>query len=344
MGPFSQVPGLAGYQQQVALNDQSGMQNLGTIAQLMKLQKMQQDMQYAPEDRVMKVQMQKAQMGNYEAEAADRNAKAQKMSELFNLSKQISVMPQDHPDRPMLVQRYKMLADPNSAFAPPAMPKMRERIEGGKLIQEEYQPDGTFKKVGEGERFAKQVAPIVQVGDGSKKPAKLPAVALKMQQEELDAIGIASSIQSDLASILDQIDKGELNLSLAGNLASKAKNFVGKSDSNSRNFASFQATLEKMRNDSLRLNKGVQTEGDAVRAWNELFANINDQGVVKKRLSEIQRINERASSLRVMNIDKIRSNYGAEPLDLNPYISQPPAIGGATATGKGGNKNITVDW
>jgi len=160
---------------------------------------------------------------------------------------------------------------------------------------------------------------------------KLPTAALKMQQEELDAIAIASSLNADLSAISDQIRNKTLNLGLVNNLVSAGKNYTGNSDKSSQNYATFQATLEKLRNDSLRLNKGVQTEGDSVRAWNELVKNINDPDVVSQRLSEIQKINERASHIRSMNVDNIRSNYGLQPLDTSGYSSQPPAIGNADA-------------
>lgn len=158
------------------------------------------------------------------------------------------------------------------------------------------------------------------------KPAKLPTPALKMQQEETDAIAIASGIGSDLDAIKNQVDSGQLNLGLFKNLVSKGRNISGISDETSRNFATFQATLEKLRNDSLRLNKGVQTEGDSVRAWNELLANINDPKLVSKRLEEIKLINERAVNNRKMNIDNIRQNFGVEPLDTSGYEKQKPII------------------
>lgn len=233
-------------------------------------------------------------------------------------------------------------------------PFIRTRVMGDQEIQEQLQPDGSYQEIGRGPRFARQVAPVVHVGSGTGKapsgyrfnaageleaipggPAdkkasqKLPTSALKMQQEELDAIGTSSTINADLGAIESQIDNGKLKLGAVSNLAAKAKNFVGASDESSRNLATFQATLEKLRNDSLRLNKGVQTEGDAQRAWNELVANINDPKLVKQRLGEIRKINERATTLRKMNIDAIRTNFGVEPMDTSAREVQPPAVGGS---------------
>lgn len=173
------------------------------------------------------------------------------------------------------------------------------------------------------------IAGMVNARQEQKNVPKLPAAALKMQNEELDAIGTSGAINADLGALITQIDEKKLDLSLVGNVASKAKNFLGMSDEQSRNFQSFLSTLEKLRNDSLRLNKGVQTEGDAQRAWNELVANINDPKAVKQRLQEIQKINARAANLRRMNLDVIRSNYGLEPLDTSGYQSQPAAVGGS---------------
>lgn len=164
-------------------------------------------------------------------------------------------------------------------------------------------------------------------GDKKTQGRPLPTAALKLQQEELDAIGTASTIASDLGEIKRQVDTKELQLGPGKNLANSALNMAGMSTKGSQKFASFKATLEKLRNDSLRLNKGVQTEGDAVRAWNEILTNINDQDLVSNRLEEVIKINERAKNLRTMNVDTIRANYGHDPLDLSGYNNLPTALG-----------------
>lgn len=180
----------------------------------------------------------------------------------------------------------------------------------------------------------RMIAGMVASQRQQKNVPKLPTSALKLQQEDLDAVGTASSIQSDLGALKNQIDSGQLKLGPVNNLISAGRNMAGISDDNSRNYASFRSTLEKLRNDSLRLNKGVQTEGDAQRAWNELISNINDPQVVSKRMGEIQKINERAANLHRMNIDNIRSNFGVDPLDATGYTDQPAAVGTPAPAGK----------
>jgi hypothetical protein len=170
-------------------------------------------------------------------------------------------------------------------------------------------------------------AKVDAAGQKAVQKGQLPAPALKMQQEGLDAIGLASSLNADLKALDEQVSSGKLKLGMVDNLLGTAKNYVGMSDEQSRNLVTFKATLEKQRNDSLRLNKGVQTEGDAQRAWNELIANINDPKLVSQRLKEISAINERASNLRKLEVDTVRRNYGLDPMEMSGFTDQPAAVG-----------------
>lgn len=153
-------------------------------------------------------------------------------------------------------------------------------------------------------------------GTSPKKNKPIPASALKIQNDLLEGVGLASGINKDLDSLVTQLDENTLELGPVSNLLSQARNASGFSSPESINFSSFKSTLEKLRNDSLRLNKGVQTEGDAQRIWNELIANINDEGVVKQRLGEIKELNKRAVDLRKFQVDQIRSNFGADAMDF----------------------------
>lgn len=155
----------------------------------------------------------------------------------------------------------------------------------------------------------------------------IPQSMMKLQNEILEDVGVAGAIDADLGAISVQLQEGKLDLGPVSNVMSGARNFVGASNETSRNFQSFKSTLEKLRNDSLRLNKGVQTEGDSQRAWNELIANINDPKVVEQRLSEIRKINQRGADLKRLQLDTMRSNFGAEPMDVAPFANQQPAVG-----------------
>jgi hypothetical protein len=162
----------------------------------------------------------------------------------------------------------------------------------------------------------------------AQRAENLPSAALKLQNEAVEQIGLVSSINSDLGRFGQMMDEGKLTFGPVENLMNRARNLSGRSTEQSANFASFQSSLEKLRNDSLRLNSGVQTEGDAQRAWNELFQNINDPRIVRQRLAEIQRINERAAALKQTQIDLTRANFGLPPLDTSQFRNVAPAVGG----------------
>ena len=158
-----------------------------------------------------------------------------------------------------------------------------------------------------------------------------PAAVLKLDQEDLDAIGVASSISADMAALRKQLEGApgqapSLQLGPFENLVSQGRNLAGMSTSNSQNYATMRAMLERMRNQSLLLNKGVQTEGDAQRAWNEMFTSLNDPEVVKKRLQEIEGINSRAVALREANIAMRRSTLGLDPVDTTAFKNVPSSV------------------
>jgi len=158
-----------------------------------------------------------------------------------------------------------------------------------------------------------------QSATDSKVKPDLPPVGLKLQQEELDAIGTTAIINKDLKKYLGQLEDKTIDLGLVKNLVARGKNLMGSSDPQSVAFANFKADMEKLRNDSLRLNKGTQTEGDAIRAWNELFENITDQNVVKARLKTIAEKNALAAEYRKKNVNTIRKNYKADAFDFSEY-------------------------
>ncbi|WP_417276119.1 hypothetical protein [Castellaniella sp.] len=170
--------------------------------------------------------------------------------------------------------------------------------------------------------------------DPAAKP--LPPTVLKMQQENLDSIALAGSISADLDTLIGQFKNGKLDVGPLLNPINEGLNAIGASTEGSRNYASLQASLEKLRNDSMRLNKGVQTEGDAVRAWNEMFKNLNDPKVVVQRLQEISAINRRAAELRAMQNDLLRAQFGHDPMDYTSFMSPGSVLGGAQAASDSG--------
>jgi hypothetical protein len=167
--------------------------------------------------------------------------------------------------------------------------------------------------------------------NAGQKP--LPAHALKAVNEVRSVIGTAQSINADLSALEKQITDKKLSFGPISNLVNQGLNMAGQSTPESRNFSSFKSSLERLRNESLRLNAGVQTDGDAQRAWNELFSNITDTDLVQQRLGEIKRINERAVNLQKLTADSVLANYG-QTFDATPYENMTPALGGGDQSAK----------
>lgn len=164
-----------------------------------------------------------------------------------------------------------------------------------------YRPDGSLEHIPGGP------ADPANKPQAADKP--IPVGALRLQLDATEALSVAEGLDDQLNKYATMIGSGTLDLGPVDNVVSAARNWAGASSDNSRNYADFRANLEKMRNDSLRLNKGVQTEGDAQRAWNELVASINDPATVVQRLKTIRELNRRAIQLQQDKLRAIEQNY-----------------------------------
>ena len=184
-------------------------------------------------------------------------------------------------------------------------------------------PDGKMRWARPSDAIGQEAASLT-----AKSGVQLPAAAHKLQMDMIEDMNTASNSAADLGALESQIAGGGLKLGVVENALSRAKNNLGFSDDNSKNFQSFNSTLEKLRNDSLRLNKGVQTEGDAQRAWKELIDGINDPEVVRQRLQEIAEINQDGARLKAKQIQVLRQNFGAGDLDLTQFQNTVPRVGG----------------
>jgi hypothetical protein len=219
--------------------------------------------------------------------------------------------------------------------------QLNEALAGSRLVSQGWTPtsSGGVRPTEGGpndpEYLAKRTAAETEArakakaAEAAGKP--IPSSALKMQNESLEKIGIATGINADLTEAIAQIDAGKLRLGPVENVFNAGRNYLGKSDQNSQAYSSFISTLRKMQNDSIRLNTGVQTEGDAKRAWEEMFQNLNDTENVKKQLMRIHQINQRAVDLHKLQIDTTRQNFGAEPFDFSKFEAvNKPSIGRGT--------------
>jgi hypothetical protein len=73
--------------------------------------------------------------------------------------------------------------------------------------------------------------------------------------------------------------------------------------------------MEKLRNNYLLLAKGVQTEGDAQRAWNsEIGEHVqNDNALALQQMEKAQGMVDRAIEAQNRRVETVYENFGTEP-------------------------------
>jgi len=160
----------------------------------------------------------------------------------------------------------------------------------------------------------------------------LPVGALKELLNVEDALGSAQVMNDIIQKHTGRIQDGSLSISPAGALLGKVRTSLGFSTPNDVALTEWDADKTKIVNESLRLNKGVQTEGDAQRAANELM-NANDAATAARALQRLAELNRRAVDLQQRKAGMIRGNYGQAP--FGDSTSQ-PSLGGAFSGGPTG--------
>lgn len=161
----------------------------------------------------------------------------------------------------------------------------------------------------------------------------LPASIAKQEASLAGDIALSQGVDSLMDKHITRLESGKLDLGLGANLMSNARNKVGGTlaTDESRAFSELNSDLNRMRNQSLTLNKGTQTDGDAQRAWAEIDANLTDAVLVADRLKAIKGYNEAARREKAVTIDTMRQNFGK-----GSFFETPEGIklmGGAAAVG-----------
>ena len=154
-------------------------------------------------------------------------------------------------------------------------------------------------------------SPPAPIAAPHKPPVRMPASLIKAQDELISESKTAERVNQMLGKHINALESGDVKLGPITTPASVVRNVLGSSDEQSRAYGSLRSDLEKMRNDSLRLNNGVQTEGDAQRAWNEVTQFwLTDPKLVAQRLREIQGYNAQAIAERKARIAQMREDAG----------------------------------
>lgn len=149
-----------------------------------------------------------------------------------------------------------------------------------------------------------------QIADPSAKSAKpMPVGAMKADLEIEEALQAGQSAQELAAKHLARIESGEVDISPVSSGIGAVRRGLGIGNAKDANLAELKADLTAVVNASLRLNKGVQTEGDSARAYKEVM-DSNDTATLKRALDRLTKINERGAALQERKRSILRKNYG----------------------------------
>jgi len=117
----------------------------------------------------------------------------------------------------------------------------------------------------------------------------LPSYLAKDEEADYGTATAATNLASDANNFINRIKSGDIKFGLKDKASIKARQLVGSNDPDVLAREDYDKFLKVLTNESLRLNKGTQTEGDAVRAAKELESSESPQAAAAamRRLVEI---------------------------------------------------------
>ena len=163
-----------------------------------------------------------------------------------------------------------------------------------------------------------KATPEAQLKLDATKP--LPAAVQRREDDLIGAIQTTSSQAADMRALRERIQRGDINLSLLGNVFSTAMGGVGLSNKAYTDLIDLKSSLKAMQLASLQLAKGVQTAKDAETVWNSLFGSLSDEKSMIRQLTKIEAMNRRNATLAAERINLARANNRVPPLELTSLM------------------------
>jgi hypothetical protein len=137
----------------------------------------------------------------------------------------------------------------------------------------------------------------------------LPGGAFKLESEDIstgyETVQLANEIDNQIKSLITN----KVDFSPAKNVRLATLSAIGSKEPEVLAYNDFIRFKTKLVNDSLRLNKGTQTEGDAIRSANELSKARSTQDAVSA-LQKMNDVNTRAVQTRNQIINSRRKSGG----------------------------------
>lgn len=232
----------------------------------------------------------------------------------------------------------------NNRYKTAQAQQMETAAQRAKLPITESIAGGAFLKVTDpdtGEVTFKKQEDIAEYLLDSKKAAQKPAglsdSLAKQQTEDLDAIRTVQDINEQVENFLDDIDEGDLVFGMLSGIAdSKFGQIIGAGGgklTQKRN--EFRRFMNRLRNELLRIAKGVQTDGDAQRALDELLLpeeSLTTQGV-KGALEFLYSTNVKTIQRLQAKVQDLRAAKNMKPYEFGDQNSMMGVTVGGNANG-----------
>ena len=149
-----------------------------------------------------------------------------------------------------------------------------------------------------------------------RKNKPLPAYLAKEEEADFTAAKAAGDLATDAYGYINRIKQGEIKFGLKDKASIRARQLVGSNDPDVIAREAYDKFVTNLVNESLRLNKGTQTEGDAIREAKALQSSESREAAASsmKRLVEI---NTRRAQNAADDVIRRRKNANF-PNPVNP--------------------------
>jgi cytochrome c556 len=176
--------------------------------------------------------------------------------------------------------------------------ELRQQLANNQISQQQFN-----QQIAQGNLALRQ-----QLAAG-KDQKVLPAGALKMESENITSAYEANQLANQVDSQMKSLITSGIKFSPAKNAQLAIQSSLGSTSPEVLAYNDFAQFKTKLVNDTLRLNKGTQTEGDAVRAANELTNAKSTQDVIRS-LQKIRDINAQAVGMQNQIVTSRRKSGG----------------------------------
>jgi hypothetical protein len=164
-----------------------------------------------------------------------------------------------------------------------------------------------------------------------EEAANKPLRADLAKEEDADYVLAkdAKNLATDAYSYINRIKTGEIKFGLKDRASISARNAFGSQDPDVLARNDYDKFIVQLTNESLRLNKGTQTEGDAQRALQEVKS-AESAADAARAMNKLAEINARRVSDAKTSVERRRANAGYKdvvvPIDVpkfEPHVITP---------------------